>query len=239
MIPFEHNNRIEMPSFPATEALVGLEMKVTTMSTTPVPQPKNASKKDKENVSVPMEYLCDKEETGFMPTMGFPATEALVGFGLKATIMSPTAVPQRKNASQRDSENGLVSMEYLFGKGDTSFMPTMRFPATEALELLMKVSGAPKPKNGAKKKENMISNRSLKRSRSSMKSFDVTDLLDATQPVEESIAFISIAWNFDDDDSDNNYAPEILSNPRAKRHCRGLVRSEKVEDNLEHIIGQT
>jgi len=99
----------------------------------------------------------------------------------------------------------------------------------------------------------MIPSGSLKRNRSSMGQFDLADLLDATRPVEDSIAFPSIEWNFDDEDDhalqtssdaitrhlvvDDDQDDDLIENPRPKRHCRGLVRSKEVACNLHHLEG--
>lgn len=99
----------------------------------------------------------------------------------------------------------------------------------------------------------MIPSGSLKRSRSLMGQFDLADLLDATRPVEDSIAFPSIEWNFGDEDDtppqtssnamahhlvvDDDQDDDLIENPRPKRHCRGLVRSKEVACNLHHLEG--
>ena len=54
-----------------------------------------------------------------------------------------------------------------------------------------------------KEERAMFPGRSLKRSQT--EAFKLDDLVQATAPVEESIAFPSIEWNFDDDDDENQF----------------------------------
>jgi hypothetical protein len=130
---------------------------------------------------------------------------------------------------------------------------TSCFPATAALELALKVPIIPMQQQRntiTGKEEIMLSKKSLKRSRSIFHPFDVAELLDATKPVEESIAFPCIEWDFDDEEDEehstiipveNNATPttlddfDDLSIPR-KRHCRGLVRSKQVKCNLAQLL---
>ena len=91
-------------------------------------------------------------------------------------------------------------------------------PATDALERALKATVAPLV---SKEPQPMIS---LKRPRS----FDLSPLLEATHPVEDSIAFPSIEWSFDTDSDDED---ESVS-PAAKRRCTGLNRSSRVNTNL-------
>ena len=147
----------------------------------------------------------------------------------------------------------------LSNKNHITLMPLVGFssqsdcPATRALEIfcdsdqnnynsMNTMSTSPK---------RMIPSRSLKRNRSSMGQFDFADLLDATRPVEDSIAFPSIEWNFDDEDESAQTSSEaithnhvvddenddLIDNPRPKRHCRGLVRSKEIAYNLHHLEG--
>jgi hypothetical protein len=149
-------------------------------------------------------------------------------------------------------------------------------PATRALDraqqsLSQAQHGLVLPKAGSAlpRHESMITKNSLKRSRSAMGSFKLDDLLQATAPVEESIDFPCIEWNFNDDDEDagdskdhsNDFpsigfpsflGPSKVLPPferaeddeddeeddcchRAKRVCKGLVRSKKVEANLASL----
>lgn len=63
----------------------------------------------------------------------------------------------------------------------------------------------------------MIQAAALKRSRTTFESFDMSEFEEASKQVEESIAFPTIEWSFDEDD-------EELSQP-SKRQCHGLSRS--------------
>lgn len=149
-------------------------------------------------------------------------------------------------------------------KGESwTLMPFVGFttykdcPATRALELVCNMDqrkqDAQRIHDAPNKK--MIQHKSLKRDRSSLGQFDLADLLDATQPVEDSISFPSIEWNFDDEDEIEKFSSEeqhsnpvaanddgddpedLLEHPRAKRHCRGLVRSREVAFDLHHLEG--
>jgi len=92
-------------------------------------------------------------------------------------------------------------------------------PATRALErakhtLSQAPSSLVAPKADAvlPRHESMITKNSLKRSRSTMGSFKLDDLFEATAPVEESIAFPSIEWNFDHDEEDESGNSSECSN---------------------------
>lgn len=146
-----------------------------------------------------------------------------------------------------------------------SLMPLVGFsspsdcPATRALEIFCELDqnnynaiNTTTPTTTSSPKR-MIPSGSLKRNRSSMGQFDLADLLDATRPVEDSIAFPSIEWNFDDEDDavptssnktkphhfvvDDDQDDDLIENPRPKRHCRGLVRSKEVACNLHRLEG--
>lgn len=88
-------------------------------------------------------------------------------------------------------------------------------PATEALNKALKST----PLHVVSAEKSMISPNALKRSRNFSESFDMSEFEDASKSVEDSIAFPSIEWSFDDND-DEDYKPP------SKRICRGLVRSE-------------
>jgi hypothetical protein len=71
----------------------------------------------------------------------------------------------------------------------------------------------------------MIATNTLKRSRGaigSFESFDMSAFVEASQQVEDSIAFPSIEWPVLDDSKEDDY----YSPAPAKRQCRGLVRSK-------------
>jgi hypothetical protein len=87
-------------------------------------------------------------------------------------------------------------------------------PATAALEQALKIAAAPV----INKERPMIS---FKRSRSFAGSFDLSSLVEASQPVEDSLAFPSIEWSNDIDSEDDSESPA----PAAKRRCRGLART--------------
>jgi hypothetical protein len=79
----------------------------------------------------------------------------------------------------------------------------------------------------------MICTNDFKRSRSSeVVSFDMSSFAEASQQVEDSIAFPSIEWSFGDDESDDEYFP---SPPAPKRRCSGLVRSSKPSFDLSSL----
>ena len=105
-------------------------------------------------------------------------------------------------------------------------------PATEALERALKVSASAIPL--VNNKRPMISIKSLKRSRSSLGSFDLSILTEATKPVEDSIAFPSIEWSNNDFESEDE---EVTSPPPSKRRCHGLVRYVKIQTDLSLLAG--
>ncbi|KAG7371890.1 hypothetical protein IV203_018032 [Nitzschia inconspicua] len=63
---------------------------------------------------------------------------------------------------------------------------------------------------------------SLKRER--LASFDMSDILKASQQVEDSFAFPVIEWPSFDADSEED---DEFSAPPSKRQCRGLVRCDR------------
>jgi hypothetical protein len=96
----------------------------------------------------------------------------------------------------------------------------------------------------------MIQRTSLKRSRTSGGLLDFSDIIEATQPVIESIAFPTIEWSFTDDGDANDDVDvtypffrcrsdgndvETMEPPSAKRRCRGLFRSRQLQSNL-HLL---
>jgi hypothetical protein len=112
--------------------------------------------------------------------------------------------------------------------------------ATAALERALKITSTPVIKN---KHFPMISTKSLKRSLSSLgeancinDTFDMTSLIESTQPVKDSIDFPTIEWSNDiDSDSDED---GFFSPPTPKRRCRGLVRTNKVDSQLS-LLGSS
>lgn len=128
-------------------------------------------------------------------------------------------------------------------------------PATRALELAFKLDHARRAGMAfaTLPPKKMIQQNSLKRSRSSLSSLNVADLIEATQPVEDSINFPSIDWQFDEGEDGDDEAEGAISNlqspspvvaddemldpPRAKRHCGGLVRSKQVACDLSQLEG--
>jgi len=75
----------------------------------------------------------------------------------------------------------------------------------------------------------MIKTAALKRPRknfhessSSSSSFDMSEFEDASKQVEQSIAFPSIQWDFNDDDQDDE---DNYTQPSSKRLCQGFSRS--------------
>ena len=103
------------------------------------------------------------------------------------------------------------------------------FPATAALENLEKaleVTAA----SVMNKERPLIS---LKRPRSSLLgSFDLSFLVEASQPVEDSMAFPSIEWSNDIDSVDD---AEFIAPLAVKRRCRGLVRSDFIKCSLSKL----
>lgn len=160
----------------------------------------------------------------------------------------PLKLTRQGTTSPMADEN--ISLMPLFG-----FSSASDCPATRALEIfcdLEQNNYNARNTNTASPKR-MIPPASLKRNRSSMGQFDLADLLDAARPVEDSIAFPSIEWNFDDEDDtaqtsctaavthhlvvDDDQGDDLIDNPPPKRHCRGLVRSREVACNLHHLEG--
>jgi hypothetical protein len=92
-------------------------------------------------------------------------------------------------------------------------------PATAALEQALKIAATPV----INKERPMISFK-----RSFTGSFDLSSLVEASQPVEDSIAFPSIEWSYDIDSEDDIESPA----PPAKRRCRGLARTEHKSSDL-------
>jgi hypothetical protein len=76
---------------------------------------------------------------------------------------------------------------------------------------------------------------SFKRSRSSwVGSFDLNCLVKAShQPVRDSVAFPSIEWSNDIEESEDD--AELIAPPVAKRRCRGLVRSDNIKYSLSTL----
>jgi hypothetical protein len=176
----------------------------------------------------------------------------------------PTIVPPLSYHHHHSQED----IKQTIGSGmmiSPSFLSNRSIPATEALELSLKVLENPRvPQDDVtptrKERTPMISSRGFKRSQSKMSSsFSLSDLLDATKPVEESIAFPCIEWNFDDDedDSDTKSFPSIsfpsdddstppsydfsdldddLFSHRTKRPCSGLLRSKKIGSDLASFM---
>ena len=100
---------------------------------------------------------------------------------------------------------------------------TTSTPATEALQKAL----SPTIRTVEKK---MIGVKSLKRSLSDY-AFDMNAFADASQQVEESIAFPSIEWDFSsDDDNDDHDDDDEVSPAPAKRICRGLSHCPSVPD---------
>mmetsp|Transcript_18107 Transcript_18107/g.29244 ORF Transcript_18107/g.29244 Transcript_18107/m.29244 type:complete len:125 (+) Transcript_18107:271-645(+) len=78
------------------------------------------------------------------------------------------------------------------------------------------------------------STNSLKRSRPSSCSFDMSDFAEASKLVEESMAFPAIEWpSFDGDDEDDAFLV-----PPTKRQCQGLVRCNR-SSNLSSLTTKT
>jgi hypothetical protein len=84
----------------------------------------------------------------------------------------------------------------------------------------------------------MIATNALKRSRGgaigSFENFDMSAFVEASQQVEDSIAFPSIEWPALDDSKEDDYSSPDLAPVLAKRQCRGLVRS-KNSSNLSSL----
>eukprot|EP00339_Tiarina_fusa_P000168 CAMPEP_0117029714 /NCGR_PEP_ID=MMETSP0472-20121206/21492_1 /TAXON_ID=693140 ORGANISM="Tiarina fusus, Strain LIS" /NCGR_SAMPLE_ID=MMETSP0472 /ASSEMBLY_ACC=CAM_ASM_000603 /LENGTH=121 /DNA_ID=CAMNT_0004737555 /DNA_START=32 /DNA_END=397 /DNA_ORIENTATION=- len=97
--------------------------------------------------------------------------------------------------------------------------------ASEALDQLLSFKPAPV----VNKNKPMICTNNLKRSRSGLASFDMSAFEVASEQVEESIAFPSIEWSFDDSEDDET---DAASFPSAKRRCSGLTRSSQASFDL-------
>jgi hypothetical protein len=65
-------------------------------------------------------------------------------------------------------------------------------------------------------------------------SFDLSSLVEASQLVEDSIAFPSIEWS---NDGDSEEDAEFIAPPAAKRRCSGLVRSRYIKCSLLSTLG--
>lgn len=88
-------------------------------------------------------------------------------------------------------------------------------------------------------KKMILQRDSLKRSRLSLEEFDMSGLMEATEPIEDANSFPSIDWDFLDDDTEKEEIAATLGYrstpgdlPYAKRRCGGLLRSKKMHDNL-------
>jgi hypothetical protein len=119
---------------------------------------------------------------------------------------------------------------------DNMCYPTVKTsscPATEALDRALNSLLETRPCFA--KEKPMICIKNLKRSRSSeVVSFDMSAFTEASQQVEDSVAFPSIEWSFGDDDSDDE---DYASPPAPKRRCGGLVRSNKHSFDLSSLSG--
>lgn len=87
-------------------------------------------------------------------------------------------------------------------------------------------------------------------------SFDMSDLIDATQPLEETLSFPKIEWSLDDDDDDTDYLVHEIPLPDASKdwlhqscsspilgkrsrrdyHTSGLVRSKSLKSSLCYLV---
>ena len=108
-------------------------------------------------------------------------------------------------------------------------------PATEALRKALICLNSNTASVSRSEKPTMIKTQSLKRPFScSSTTFDMSAFADASQHVEESIAFPSIEWNFDigceEDDE------ELVSPPPAKRRCHGLARALPPVPDLTSLL---
>lgn len=65
----------------------------------------------------------------------------------------------------------------------------------------------------------------MKRSRD--EPFDMSAFLEASQQIEDSIAFPVIEWPSFDDNSDSDDDASFCYAPPSKRHCKGLVRCNR------------
>lgn len=98
---------------------------------------------------------------------------------------------------------------------------TKTMSATAALQKSLKQSKAP----NTGRLQPMIT---MKRSRSAIGRFDMSEFSKVAEQIENSIAFPSIEWNFDEGCYDVEDA--ISFEPPAKRSCNGLVRSKGSAD---------
>ena len=64
-------------------------------------------------------------------------------------------------------------------------------------------------------------------------SFDLSSLVEASQPIEDSIFFPSIEWSNGIDSEED--AIEFIAPPATKRRCHGLVRSECITCSLSTL----
>ena len=101
-------------------------------------------------------------------------------------------------------------------------------PATQALEMSLNETRFPSITESNKP---MICTQRLKRSRSAMGSFDMSVFVEASQQLEDSIAFPSIEFPTFDSDDEEEYA----SPPAAKRRCRGLTRTKNISSDLSSL----
>ena len=88
-------------------------------------------------------------------------------------------------------------------------------PATEALSKAMDSATMPV----VTRQKPMINSSAMKRSRTSLDSFDMSDFEVPSKQVEDSIVFPTIEWSFADNDDEDEIPPP------SKRMCRGLARS--------------
>ena len=68
--------------------------------------------------------------------------------------------------------------------------------------------------------------------------FDMSPLFQATLPVENSMEFPTIEWNFDLDNDDHVETPIEASwsiPPPSKRRCGGMVRCMRIESGLDKL----
>jgi hypothetical protein len=102
-------------------------------------------------------------------------------------------------------------------------------PATVALEKALKLAATPV----INKKRPMISFK--QQSRSFLGSFDLSSLVEASQPVEDLIAFPSIEWSNDINSEDDDAEVMAPAAATAKQRCRGLVRSNNRMESLSSL----
>ena len=146
-------------------------------------------------------------------------------------------------------------------------VPANYFPATEALERCITSQSLPEPEyrrakvsiasSSNPKAITPLSSDARKRKSQRKSSFEMADLLDATRPVEQAIAFPTIEWCRDDesddeeendnrefhetvplgdDDEDQDHFPSSFSSSglgkRSRLGYRGLVRSKSLKTSL-------